>query len=91
MVGVQRRQAHVDRLLEEAHGPEAPLGVAAHLGRRHLGVGQPRQLERDEPIDRGPTHSSRCQSFQALTQASPRSGSEHREKFDPQKPAMSDG
>ncbi len=40
---------------------------------------------------RGPTHSSRCQSFQARTQASPNSGSEHREKFDPANPAMSDG
>ncbi len=40
---------------------------------------------------RGPTHSSMCQSFQALTQASPSSGSEHRVNVVPQKPAISDG
>ena len=36
VVGVHRRQAEVDGVLGEAHGLEAALGVAAHVGRRDL-------------------------------------------------------
>ena len=38
VVGVHRRQPEVDRVLGEAHGLEAALGVAAHVVGRDLGI-----------------------------------------------------
>ncbi len=66
--------------------------LRADLGRRHLDVGQPRQLEGDDPAPgrcrprpRGASGST------PATQARPSSGSPDREKTDPQNPATSEG
>ena len=48
--GVQAGQPALGGQLGEAHGLEAARGVAAYLLGRQLRVGQPRQLQRDDPV-----------------------------------------
>ena len=53
MVGVHRRQLQVDRILGEAHGFEAAVGVPPDVGGGDLGVAEPRELQRDDAVRMG--------------------------------------
>ena len=53
VVGVHRGQVEVVHALGEGDGLEPALGVAADVGRRDLGVAQPRELQRDDALGVG--------------------------------------
>ena len=48
-----RRQPHPGRELREAHGLVATIRIRTDLTRRDLDVGQPGQLQRDDPLGMG--------------------------------------